>query len=216
MSREILHIPCGFRCFTKREMKNQLKISPQASLPFDSGFFTPSSIIKFMEDNVVEINLENTNPCIKTENFIKDGKKGIKFQETNYNLINKFIEDNGYENSYLDSTKGYYTLIKKYGFVLAHYNWHPSADSVKSKNITNPEENIKIVNKTFNRRKTRLLELIDNSSEINLYLYSQGNLFIQINNLNYNIKDDFLLLENYFKNRFPNKKIKTIYLDQYA
>lgn len=209
MSRKILNIPCGIRCYTKKEMERQLKILSQASLPFDSGFFTPSSIIKFMEDNVLEINLENTNPCIKTENFIKDKKNGIKFEETNYNLINKFIEDNGYDNSYLDSTKGYYTLIKKYGFVLAHYNWHP----ISNREIINPKKNIEIINETFNRRKKRLLELIDNSSEINLHLYGQGNLFIQINNLNYNIKDDFLLLENYFINRFPNKKIKTIYLD---
>lgn len=213
MSREILHIPCGFRCHTKREMRKKLNIK-QASLPFDSGFFTPSSIIKFMEDNVLEINLENTNPCIKTRNFIKDkGNKilssDLKFEETNYNLINKFIEDNGYENSYLDSTKGYYTLIKKYGFVLAHYNWHP----ISNRKITNPEENIEIINETFNRRKTRLLELIDNSSQINLYLYQVGTLFVQINNTTCNIKDDFLLLENYFIKRFANKKIKTIYMD---
>lgn len=211
MSREIFHIPCGFRCYTKKKMSKKFNIE-QASLPFDSGFFTPLSIIKFME-NDVEINLENTNPCIKTEHFIKDKKEGIKFEEVNYNLINEFIKENGYNNSYLDSSKGYYTLVKKYGFILAHYNWHPSADSVRSKNITNPEENIEIINETFNRRKTRLLELIDNSSQINLYLYQARTLFVQINNTTHNIKDDFLLLENYFIKRFANKKIKTIYMD---
>ena len=212
MSREISNIACGFRCFTKRKMEKILKIKKQASLPFDSGFFTPLSIIKFMEDNV-EINLKNTNPCIKTENFIKDKKNGIKFEETNYDLINEFIKENGHHNSYLDSTKGYYTLVKKYGFVLAHYNWHPSANSVHSKNITNPEENIPIINKILNRRKTRLLELMNNSSQINLYFDDYGYSFMQINNLTYNMKDDFLLLENYFKKRFANKKIKSIYLD---
>jgi len=175
MSREILHIPCGFRCYTKKMLRNKFNIK-QASLPFDSGFFTPLSIIKFME-NDVKINLGNTNPCIKTENFIKDEKKGIKFEEVNYNLINEFIKENGYRNSHLDSTEGYYTLIKKYEFVLAHYNWSP----ISNKEITNPKKNIEIINETFNRRKIRLLELINNSSQINLYLYTQGNLFLQIN-----------------------------------
>ena len=177
MSREILHIPCGFRCHTKAMMSKKLNIK-QATLPFDVGFFTPLSIIKFME-NDVEINLENTNPSIKTENFIKDEKNGVKFEEVNYNLINEFIKEDRYNNSYLDSTGAYYTLIKKYGFVLAHYNWHPNSN----RKIINPKKNIKIINETFNRRKIRLLELINNSSQINLYLYTQGNLFLQINRL---------------------------------
>ena len=80
---KILHIPCGFRCFTEGVMREKFGIQ-QISLPFDSGFFNASSIIKLMEKDEFEINLNNTNPCIKTENYVKDDKKGVKFKEVNY------------------------------------------------------------------------------------------------------------------------------------
>jgi len=206
-----LYIPCGFRCHTKMVMRERFGIQ-QTSLPFDSGFFSASSIIKFMERDKFEINLNNTNPCIKTENYIKDGEKGVKFKEVNYDLINKFIKKNGYDNSYLDSTKGYYTLCKEFGWIFAHYNWHPAS----KKQITNPEENIPIINETLSRRKARLLELINESSEINLYFFNEiqnkTQDFLIINNEYYNLKDEFALLENYFKQKFEKKKIKSIYL----
>ena len=211
---KILHIPCGFRCFTQVRMKHKFGIQ-QASLPFDSGFFSGSSIIKFMESDKFEINLNNTNPCIKTENYIKDNKKGVKFKEVDYNLINQFIKKNRYDDSYLDTTKGYYTLCKEFGWVLAHYNWHPSSKRV----ITNPDKNIPIINKTLNRRRTRLCELINLSSEINLYFFNKKDLhslieqeFLIINDKYHNIKEESALLENYFKQKYANKKINSIYL----
>lgn len=204
---KVLYIPCGFRCFTKDLMKERFGIQ-QPSLPFDSGFFSSSSIIKFMESGKFKINLNNTNPCIKKENFIKDSLRGIDFKEVSYDFINEFIKKNGYKNSYLDSTKGYYTLVKKFGFVLAHYNWHPTSE----RKITNPKENIEIVNEIFNRRKARLFDLINASSEINLCVNFAKQRFIIINNEYYDLKDEFALLENYFKQKFKKKKIKSIYL----
>ena len=223
---KVLYIPCGFRCFTKDVIKERFGIQ-QPSLPFDSGYFSSSSIIKFMESGKFEINLNNTNPCIKKENLIKDSLRGIDFKEVSYDFINEFIKKNGYNNSYLDATKGYYTLVKEFGFVLAHYNWHSSANE----RITNPKENIEIVNEILNRRKARLFDLINASSEINLCLYlihgfstnnkpqpklkggiPTGQRFIIINNEYHNLKDEFALLENYFKQKFEKKKIKLIYL----
>jgi len=219
---KVLYIPCGFRCFTKNVMKERFGIQ-QPSLPFDNGFFSSSSIIKFMESGKFKINLNNTNPCIKKENIIKDSLRGVDFKEVSYDFIDEFIKKNGYKNSYLDSTKGYYTLVKKFGFILAHYNWHSSAN----RRITNPKENIEIVNEMLNRRKARLFDLINASSEINLCLYLTPNnkpqaklkggipteqRFIIINNEYHNLKDEFALLENYFKQKFEKKKIKLIYL----
>ena len=69
---EILYIPCGFRCFTKnmiKEKNKKINLQPY-SLPFDNGFFSPSSIIKFIEDKECKINIENTNPCLAIKNGI--------------------------------------------------------------------------------------------------------------------------------------------------
>ena len=210
---KVLYIPCGFRCHTKKVMRERFGIQ-QASLPFDSGFFSASSIIKFMERDKFEINLNNTNPCIKTEDYIKHGEKRLFFKEVNYDLINKFIKTNGYDNRYLESDKGYYTLCKEFGWIFAHYNWHPAS----KKQITNPEGNIPIINETLSRRKARLLELINESSEINLcFLNKTQDLLAKyhtliINNEYHNLEDEFALLENYFKQKFEKKKIKSIYL----
>ena len=100
-------------------------------------------------------------------------------------------------------------------FYIAHYNWHSS----ENRGIANPKENIEIVNEILNRRKARLFDLINASSEINLCFYLTTNnkppteqRFIIINNEYHNLKDEFALLENYFKQKFEKKKIKLIYL----
>lgn len=223
---EILYIPCGFRCFTKnmiRKKNKKINLQPY-SLPFDNGFFSPLSIIKFIEDKECKINIENTNPCLVIKNGIwKNDKKGIEFQEVDYQTVNNFIDKNGYDNKYLDRTNGYYTLCKDYQFVLAHYNWH----LVSGREITNPEKNIEIINQMFNRRKKRLFELINKSSQINLCFCDQSVhpehldslplkqrffSFIRINNKDFNLRSDFYLLENYFKKRFKNKKINSMFL----
>lgn len=41
-----IHIPCGFRCYTKMKMKKKLGIK-QGTFPFDNGFFSPYSIKNF-------------------------------------------------------------------------------------------------------------------------------------------------------------------------
>ena len=177
------HIPCGFRCFTKKKMKEKYNISINETLPFDIGFFSPYSIKKLLDDEYININIRNTKPCIKTECYIENGKKGIKFIESSYEEIDNFIEKNGYNNKYLDSTKGYYTLLKDYNCILAHYNWHKSSSK---KNII-PIINLKILEETINRRMERLKNIIKNSETINIY-YDKANVeFIIINNKKFNL-----------------------------
>jgi hypothetical protein len=214
--QERIHIPCGFRCSTKARFR-----ITQASLPFDSGFFSPESIIRFLNAEKIEINMENTTPCIKTEKYMENNIAGIKFEESNYDHINMIINKRGYDNNYLDITRGYYTLCKDYGFVLAHYNWHALSDTEKNKGITEPEENINIINNTLTKRKHRLLEWIDNAKEINLYFHSQASLFhethpmfMRVNKNKYDLCDPRSKLLNYFQNKYKDKSCSWVSCNQ--
>jgi len=206
-----LYLSCGFRCYCKLVINHQLKIK-QPSMPFDSGFFPVSSIIKFMETDEIYINLKNTVPCIKTERFHHNNRLGISFETSSYTQIDDYIGKNGYDNSYLDGTKGYYTLCEDYGFVLAHYNWHKSADQSRSKGVTEPEKNINNINHILSRRKLRLLDMIDGSEKINLCFYqNQKYEFMMVNQMSYTILDDSMnLLKSYFEDRFKNKLFEIV------
>lgn len=193
-TEESVHIPCGFRCHTKSKMSIKYKIQKRETLPFDNGFWSPYSVKKILDSKYIHINLKNTVPCIKTEGYMDNNKEGIKFVESSYEEINKYIEKNGYDNKYLDSTKGYYTLLKDYGCVLAHYNWHKSS----GKKITDPKRNLKITEETINRRKDRLENIIKNSNTLHIYYDKAGVEFIIINDekfdLTTNVVKEFLIL----------------------
>lgn len=192
--QEGVHIPCGFRCHTKSKINRKYL---KETLPFDNGFWSPYSIKKILNTKYIHINLKNTVPCIKTEQYMENNKKGIKFVESSYEEINKYIEKHGYDNRYLDSTKGYYTLLKDYGCVLAHYNWH----KLSRQKITNPERNLEIIEETINRRKDRLENMIKNSNTLHIYYYDhhvEKNEFIIINDekfdLTSNVVKEILIL----------------------
>ena len=206
------YIACGFRCYCKKQIKKNLKIK-QPSLPFDSGFFSPNSIINFLEKDEVDINIKNTTPCTKTEDFYHNDILGINFESSTYNKINNFIKKNGYSNNYLDNTRGYYTLCKDYGFILAHYNWHASSRPRLNKGVVDPEENLKKINPILTRRKQRLLDLINTSDKINLCFYEDQNFeFMRIDQLSYSLSSDLNLLKSYFQDRFKNKSFEILLL----
>lgn len=201
-----IYIPCGFRCHTKIKL-NELKVF-QPSLPFDWGFFPTQSIIKFLE-NDIPITLENTSPCTKNKGrYINKKKKiGFKFKESTYNAIDSYIEKNGFDYRYLYYLKGYYTLCRNYGFVLSHYNWHKSNGKYQKHSV---EENIKNINSILQRRKERLLNLIEQAKEINLCFLDLKN-YLLINNRTY--KTEPKLLIDYFQSRFKGKKINYLNLE---
>jgi hypothetical protein len=152
-----------------------LKIQ-QPTLPFDNGFFTSEGIDKMIRKKKITLNLENTRPCIKNENAVFQNQEAITFQMTMYDAINKIIEKDGYDNQYLDSTYGYYTYLKDYDCVLAHYNWHP----IRGGGVKTPYENIKIVEEKLNRRLERLFEQIELADEINIYWGCTKHRFLQL------------------------------------
>lgn len=203
---EIVHIPCGLRCFTKRLMRETYNIGSE-TLPFDYGFFNPFSIKKLLNTDYININLENTSPCIKTENYTEDNKIGIKFVESSYEEIDKLIEENGYDNKYLDSTCGYYTLLKDYDCVLAHYNWHKMSNNT----ITEPKENLKILEETLNRRKQRLDNILKNSETIHIHYDKAGYEIFIINKEKYDISPS--VVKEQLINSFSIYGKKIIYYD---
>ena len=200
-----IHIPCGIRCYTKEKMRNIYGIKSKETLLFDNGFISPYSIKKLLNTKYINIDLENTAPCIKIKTYMDNNKKAIKFVESNYEEINKYIEKNGYSNKYLDSTRGYYTLLKDYNCILAHYNWHKSS----GKNIINPKENLKIIEETMNRRKFRLENIIKNSNTLYLY-YDKADIdFLIINNEKFNLCTD--VVKEYLILTFTRYEKKIIY-----
>jgi len=194
-SGEIAIIPIGFRCHTKMILKDTLGFS-QASLPFDSGFFSPYFVASIFESPRVELSYTDKSThtvCKKYENYSEELKgKGIKFESSSYQEIDDIVSSKNMPkiNQYLDSTFGYYTLDKKHKFILAHYNWHAFADGANSKGVENPEDNLPLINEMLQSRINRMLELCYRVKYIFfVYLNEQGD-YIKID-------DEFFELTNY-------------------
>jgi hypothetical protein len=170
-SGEVAIIPIGFRCHTKMVIKDRLGFS-QASLPFDSGFFSPHSVASIFSSPKVALNYSDDashTVCKKYDNYIEKGKgKGIKFEVSSYQEINDAVSSRSTPNinQYLDSSFGYYTLDRKHSFILAHFNWHFLADDVISKGLKGPENNFPLINKILNARIERMLEMCERAKYI--------------------------------------------------
>ncbi|SIO95732.1 hypothetical protein VSP9026_03484 [Vibrio spartinae] len=165
-SGELVVIPAGFRCYTKMRIFKELGLK-QASLPFDSGFFSSYAVAEVLKSRKVFLNYpeeydETHCVCIKDGNY-QDEKfgRGIKFQTSSYTEINELVKDRNQDDieCYLDTTYGFYTLDKKHKFVLAHYNWHPFASQDKSQGIYDISLNLKSINRTINNRIERMFDM---------------------------------------------------------
>ena len=193
-SGEIAIIPIGFRCHTKRMIKDKLGFS-QASLPFDSGFFSPHSVASIFESPRIALSYadEATHTvCKKYENYNEELKgKGIKFELSSYQEINDIVSSKSIPkiNQYLDSTFGYYTLDKKHRFILAHYNWHAFADDTKSKGVKKPEDNLPLINEILQTRIDRMLELCHKARYIFFVYLNQNGNYIKIGDEFFNLTD---------------------------
>ncbi len=158
---EVAIIPIGFRCFTKMDTYSSLEISQQ-SLPFDSGFFPPSSVVSILRNPIINLSYSNHSVCMKYENHHDTVLGlGIKFQTSTYDEINTLAtsKDMREINNYLDGTYCYYTLDPQHNYVLAHYNWHKFASQSHSERMFDPEINIKNINDTLNKRIERMFSL---------------------------------------------------------
>lgn len=210
-SKELAIIPIGFRCFTSMRIREDLGLR-QASLPFDSGFFSPESVASVLLDPKIDLRLslddKNHSVCMKCEQFNdKDHGLGIQFNRTSYDEIESLLIDKNMDgiNSYLDSTFGYYTLDEKHKFVLAHYNWHKFADFSKSGGITNPEENLPRISEMLNKRLTRMFDLCKSANDI-IFVFGnyQGYRYIKIDEKVHSL-EDFSLLNKVVEDLFPGK-----------
>ena len=169
---EIVIIPAGFRCWTKGHIYNNLRVK-QPSLPFDTGFFTPSAIASILKNPRINLEYDDNNSthfvCIKSEGYEDSAVGyGIKFERASYSEINSLAisRDMGDINRYLDDTFGYYTLDVKHNFVLAHYNWHKFSNNDKSNRIHDPKINLERINEILNRRIQRMFKMCKSASYI--------------------------------------------------
>ena len=189
-------IPAGFRCHTRMNLAKALGLS-QVSLPFDSGFFPPSSIASVLKTRQVALKFPDPNRsthqvCIKNDNERRDNRRGINFRTSSYEEINSLVRDRNQPNinSLLDATFGYYTLDKANGFVLAHYNWHQFAGEKLSKGVRQPELNIPNINQTLNNRIERMFDMCDRAQKI-IFVVSREQFcdFMAIDDDVYNLDD---------------------------
>jgi hypothetical protein len=193
-SGDIAIIPIGFRCHTKMMLKDKLGFS-QASLPFDSGFFSPHSVASIFESPRIEMIFSDEKTqtvCEKYENYNEESKgKGIKFELSSYQKIDDIVSSKNMPriNQYLDSTFGYYTLDKKHKFILAHYNWHAFSEDVKSKGVRNPEDNLTLINEMLQSRIERMLELCHRAKYIFFVYLNQNGDYIKIGDEFFDLTD---------------------------
>jgi len=193
-------IPCGFRCYTSNWLKKQ-GITNQATLPFDNGFFPSESIAKFISDGNIKLNQSNSIP------MVKHGEKTphLKFTSSTYALIDSAIaKTKKYDNTLLDTTRGYYTWYKKYNFILAHYNWHASSNQGDgSKGI---DHNMAVLTSILNRRRQRLIDQINKATEVRLVYWSSNHETICINDTQYDLSSNHVkdVLSNAFSKLHRN------------
>lgn len=162
-------VPAGFRCGTQDNLNKALGLN-QASLPFDSGFFPPSSIARVLETRQVALSGDQTTHqvCTKHEGARHGNRYGIEFRSSSYEKIQAQVltRDQPDINNLLDSTFGYYTLDKVNGFVLAHYNWHHFANEAYSKGVHEPALNLSKINLMMNSRIKRMFNMCDRAQKI--------------------------------------------------
>jgi hypothetical protein len=211
-SGQVAIIPVGFRCFTKGRLYLKLGIA-QASLPFDNGFFTPHAVSEILRNQRIDLNFNDKSSqtvCIKNELYTDSSfGLGIKFETSTYVEINDLAKSKDQKdiNKYLDSTFGYYTLDKKYNYVLAHYNWHEFSDITDSNGQTKPENNLIKINDLMNKRIQRLVNMCE-KAKIIFFIYdeTQGYNFMAINNTYFSL-NNFESIEAAAKDKFNAKSI---------
>lgn len=195
-------IPAGFRCFTKGIIREKLKYS-QPSLPFDVGFFPPSSIESILKNPVISLEHDehpvNYSVCIKYEND-RDSELGlgIKFVTSSYEEIDAVaaVTKNPQLNRYLDAAYAYYTLDRTHNYVLAHYNWHQFACGENKDISTDHAVNIAAINKTLNRRIYRMQYRWRMAKNVILVAAeTQSYNYMKIDDTAYDLRDFSSLLE---------------------
>lgn len=220
-SGDLVIIPAGFRYYIKQLLSKKLGIE-QPSLPFDSGFFSPLSISRVLENREIDLRFSSLghpshDVCYKQENAsFNGGAKGISFKRMGYASINAAVSDRNQNdiNKYLDNTMGYYTVDNNNKFVLAHYNWHSFADENQTSGITEPSINIPKINELINRRISRMFDLCQ-QAKIIVFCYApyRNYTLMKIDDEEYSLTD-LSLLKRALGSTFKSKKVALFELEQ--
>ena len=203
LSGELVIIPIGFRCHTRRKIEGKYGPISEKTLPFDAGFFPPQSVASIIRSGKVNLGKQHGQDdysiCIKQEKQYEiDRGHGIVFSTSDYPDIDAAIETCSRKdrNKYLDSTFGYYTLNSKHNFVLAHYNWHRLACTADPNKSSDPAENIKNINRMLNRRLERMFHNCKKANWI-IFVFAETQCyeFMKIDQQYFDLKDLSQILE---------------------
>jgi hypothetical protein len=168
-------IPIGFRCLTAEYLRHAVGVA-QYTLPFDVGFFPPTSVASILDFPQVSLCFQDRSSfdiCRKHENRKHPiHGDGIWFRRSSKEEIDSIVrgKDKSAINQYLDSTFGYYTLDNRHNYVLAHYNWHTYADNRKSGGCTDMPTNLQNASNILNRRIDRMMKLC-HASKIAIFIF---------------------------------------------
>lgn len=201
-------IPIGFRCYTRRGVREQLGIA-QASLPFDNGFFPPSSIVSVLKNPNINLHYPDSGSshhvCIKNECYDDPEKgRGIRFEKSSYDEINTLANSPTHDdlNKYLDSTFAYYTRDTVHNFVLAHYNWHKFAKFSKPDVSFDPQVNLKEISDTLNKRIERMFAMCNKAEHVFFMYCDVQNFQFMLTDDLYQDMTDLSEVEEVVKNTF--------------
>jgi hypothetical protein len=210
-NEQVAIVPVGFRCHTKASIKRMLGLA-QAGLPFDTGFFSPHSIISMIMNPVIALDAQDVKTyslCIKDDPYKDESDvKAIRFtRECKQNIdlnVEHCLKTNQSLHRYIDSTMAYYTIDETHYHVLAHYNWHSL--SVRPSNM---KDNLYSINQTLNRRLARLFHLIQSANTILLVWAQHGYSYMQLDGSRYDLSDTTKLVDC-FMSQFPGKRFNFV------
>ena len=154
---------------------------------FDWGFFTPQGIASILKNGNMDLSLDdkkepmNFSFCENIHNQHARVWRTISEKE-----IDKQFNMQHYSDRFLDSSAGYYTLLKDHNIILAHYLWHKSSDDYET-DYRNVVDN---VSKMFARRLERLNNICSSNKKKFFIHYHDGPYnSVEINGNKYDLTD---------------------------
>lgn len=198
--KNIMVLAAGFRCYTGMLKKRAGIINK--SLPFDTGFFSPTSVVNVLTQPDIKLTPDMFTPCEKI------GDRGpravrISFNRTTYDHVDRHFEQFKTNkisvNHMIDTQGGYYMLCEPYQVVLAH--WVRAGQQKIER-----ESSLKQQCTMYNRRIDRMMNSIDQSDHVIVFYFKTHKNRMDINGQSIDLTD-FSSAENTLRKLHPRVTI---------